>query len=117
MKRLFKIEKQSRVGPTSSPGFDVDAGTEGTLKILMEEVQGSLPREVQIAYKTATGETHYLTFTQPCHSPGLLSTYENSCMTEPAAEDILGSAGVKRDSGYRIGCSDGEEDVEDSQGI
>lgn len=94
MKRLFKINKQSRVGPspdaqippTPRPGIEVDAGTEGTLKISMGEAQGSLPREVKVAYKTTTGEMHYLMFTQPCPSPGHLCAPESSCTTDPAAE-------------------------------
>lgn len=117
MKRLFEIEKQSQLGsstgtqmsPALRPGIDVDTGTEGTLKISMGEVQGDLLREVQIAYKTSTGETRYLTFTEPC-TPGDLSTSESSCITEPS---VLGSAGVKQDSSCRTGSSDGEQEVQD----
>lgn len=118
MKRLFKIEKQTRVGSSpgtqissaSRTGIDVDAGTEGTLNISMGEAQGSLPREVNIAYKTRTGDTHYLTFTQPS-SLVQLSVPE----TDPSTANILRSAGVKQDSSCRTGSRDGEQDVEDME--
>lgn len=95
MKRLFKLEKQTRVGSSlgtqissaSRPGIDVDAGTEGTLKISMGEAEGSLPREVKVAYKTATGETQYLTFAPLSPIPGNTSVSERPCIVEPSAED------------------------------
>lgn len=95
MKRLFKIEKQTRVGPSpdmqtppaSSSGIDVDAGTEGTLNLSMGEAQGSLPREVKVTYKTATGETQILTFAPLSPIPGNTSVSERPCIVEPSAED------------------------------
>lgn len=120
MKRLFKIENRSepfpdaKPPPASSPRIDVGAGTGGMLKISMEEAQAGLPREVQIAYKLTTGRTHYLTFTQPCPSPGHLSVSESSCIVTPSSRSIPGpSTGVKQDSGYGTGSSVEGPQIED----
>lgn len=120
LKRLFKVQKKTRVGPSrgaqiptaSGPRIDVNAGSGGTLKISMGEMHGSLPKEVQIAYKTKTGETQHLTFTPVCPIPGNNPISERSCDFEPSAEHILGST-MWRNSAYRNWPSAGEQEIDD----
>lgn len=111
MNRLFRLEKQINVSneqtvPASCPAIDVSEGSGGTLKISMGEAQGSVPKEVQLAYRTTTGETQYFTFIPPCPSPGHLSVSERPCISGPSANNILGSTDVQLFSGNRLGTQE-----------
>lgn len=80
------------------------AGTEGTLNISMGEVQENLPRAVQTAYKTTTGETQYLTFAPLSLIPGNTLVSERLCIAEPSAENRSSKA-----------TSEGRQEIDDPE--
>lgn len=66
----------------------------------MGEAQGSVPKEVQLAYRTTTGETQYFTFIPPCPSPGHFSA------SGPSDNNILGTTDVQLSLGNRPGTQE-----------
>lgn len=116
MKRLFKVEKHIRAGPplnvpASSTAIDVGPGPEGTLKISMGDAQGGLPKEVQVAYKTKTGETQYMSFVPVGSGPGYHPTSDKSS-SGPSDEQMLDSTAAQHVLEHMKGSFGGEREFE-----
>lgn len=124
MKHLFDVE-QTREGKSpaaqSSPApyskIDVKAEKGTTWRL---EAQGSLPREVQIAYKTETGKTLYMSFTPTSPSPGRCTPSESSSIG-PLVEESLDLNSnrmvVQEDLESRKGVSSAEQETEDAGSV
>lgn len=116
MNRLFKVEKQNRVGPPraakSSPSTSLDAVPGRTWEIMPGELQGNFPKDVRITYTTETGETQCMTFTPAFPVPARHLTPEIT-RAGTVAEHILDSTVVQQDSEIWRGSSGGEQGNED----
>lgn len=116
MNRLFKVQKQNRVGPPramkSSPSTSLDAVSGRTWEIMPGELQGNFPKDVRITYKTETGETQCMTFTPAFPVPDRHLTPEIT-RAGTSAGHILDSTFVQQDSEFRRGSSVGEQGNED----
>lgn len=115
MKHLFKVERTwggpstaAQIPPTATPAIDMGATPGEAWKISAGQIQGVLPKEVQIAYKAENGETQYMSFLPAFPSTGCCPG------SEPADARIFAEeeSHPKSDSRHGKGSSGEEEEGE-----
>lgn len=116
MRRLFKVEPTreghspaTQCSPATYSEIDMDEKQGATWRL---EAQGRLPKEVQIAYKTETGETQYMSFAPTYPSARHCPTSERS-RAGFFEEESFDPTVVQQDLGYRKASSCEEQEIED----